>query len=53
MLLAKAICFAAVELANRRGASIAGSLTPSQFGSHAEKADGHRDERHHTRRRCP
>jgi hypothetical protein len=48
-----AIRFAAVELPGLLGHLIAGSMSASQFGPHTEKADRHRDERHHARRRYP
>jgi hypothetical protein len=51
-LRAIAICIAAVELHNLWAALIGGSMTPSQFGSHAEKADCHRNKRHRERSRC-
>jgi hypothetical protein len=35
------------------GLLIAGSMNRIQFRSHAKKADCHRDERNHARRRCP
>jgi hypothetical protein len=58
-----AIRFAAVEPAGWWGPLIAGLLIAGlliagpvnriQFRSHAKKADCHRDERNHARRRCP